>query len=217
MKNVTWYFDFLSPFAYLQCGKLPVLPRDLQVTIKPVLFPALLNHWGNSGPAEISSKRRFVYRFVNWHADRRGMPFKIPPIHPFDPLPPLRLAILANSEWRAVMIIFEFLYARGINIEGEEAIAEVGSALGIQDAFGRISAPEVKLALKENTEEAIQNGVFGVPTFVMNGDLFWGDDAIEMFLDYVYNPDIFNEPEMLRISNLPMGHERPQMGRSRGP
>ena len=89
MAEAIWYFDFISPFAYLQFSRLSQLPADLRVTMKPILFAALLEHHGHKGPAEIPSKRQFVYRFFKWQAARRGVPFNMPPMHPFQPLPPL--------------------------------------------------------------------------------------------------------------------------------
>src|ERR1700739_1203392 len=106
------------------------------------------------------------------------------------------------------MTIFKVLYVEGVNIEGDETISRIGDRLGIVGAFEKTSNPAVKEALKANTEEAIRNGVFGVPAFVIDGELFWGDEATGMFLDFLKNPDLFNEREMLRLSNLPMCVER---------
>ena len=53
MNKAAWYFDFISPFSYLQLGRFKDLPQDLEIALKPVVFSALLNHWGHMGPAEI--------------------------------------------------------------------------------------------------------------------------------------------------------------------
>ena len=87
MTKAAWYFDFISPFSYLQLGRFQDLPQDLEIALKPVVFSALLKHWGHMGPAEIPPKRQFVYRFFRWQAIQRGMPFTMPPVHPFNPLP----------------------------------------------------------------------------------------------------------------------------------
>ena len=73
-----------------------------------------------------------------------------------------------------------------------------------------LSEPRIKEQLKINTDEAIAAGVFGVPTFVAGGNLFWGDDATNMFLNYLRDPSLFEDTEMLRISSLPMGITRPR-------
>lgn len=208
MTRATWYFDFISPFAYLQLGRFRDLPGELEITLKPVLFPALLKHWGQLGPAEIPPKRQFVYRFFKWQADRRGMPFVMPPIHPFNPLPPLRLALVGNATHDVVRQIFHFIYGEGRNLEDEASITELATALGLPEAYKRISEPSFKKQLQDNTDEAIAAGVFGVPTFIVDGQLFWGDDATAMLLDYLHAPALFEDSEMKRISSLPMGLKR---------
>lgn len=207
MTEAIWYFDFISPFAYLQFSRFSQLPAHLRVTIKPVLFAGLLQHHGHKGPAEIPSKRRFVYRFFKWQAARRGVPFNMPPVHPFQPLPPLRLAIAAGGTSDVVGRIFNFIYGRGRNVEGV-AVLELGRELGLDNIETRITDPQVKERLRQNTEEAISAGVFGVPSFVARGELFWGDDATDMLLDFIENPALFEDPEMVRLSNMPMGVRR---------
>src|SRR5258708_20024841 len=97
MKSAEWYFDFISPFSYLQIEAFDRLPPDMKLTLRPVLFAGLLNHWGHKGPAEIPEKRRFTYRFVQWLAEQQGVPMKFPPTHPFNPIKALRLAIVAGN------------------------------------------------------------------------------------------------------------------------
>jgi len=207
MAEAIWYFDFISPFAYLQFSRLSQLPADLRVTMKPILFAALLEHHGHKGPAEIPSKRQFVYRFFKWQAARRGVPFNMPPMHPFQPLPPLRLAIAAGGTSEVVGRIFDFIYGRGRNVEGA-ALLELGRELGLDNPETRITDPQVKERLRQNTKEAISAGVFGVPSVVVRGELFWGDDATDMLLDFIKNPALFEDPEMVRLSNMPMGVRR---------
>lgn len=207
MTEAIWYFDFISPFAYLQFSRFCQLPPDLHLTLKPVLFAGLLGHFGQKGPAEIPSKRRFVYRFFRWLAVQRSVPFNMPPTHPFQPLPPLRLAIAAGATAEAVGTIFDFIYGSGQDVGGP-AFAELGRALGFDDVAARIADPQVKERLRENTQEAIAAGVFGVPTFVARGELFWGDDATDMFLAFLRDPGLFEDAEMVRLSTMPMGLRR---------
>jgi len=93
MKTADWYFDFISPYAYLQAARLDELAKHANIRARPVLFAGLLNHHGQLGPAEIAPKRKFVFRQSLWTAKHQGIPMKLPPAHPFKPLPPLRLAI----------------------------------------------------------------------------------------------------------------------------
>lgn len=211
MRRATWYFDYLSPFAYLQFHRFNELPDDLEVVIKPVVFGALLQHHGQLGPAEIPSKRRFVYRFFKWQCDQRGLPFKLPS-HPFPPLPLLRLTIAAGSTQEAVKTIFHGLYAEGRTPADVQTINVLGARLGIKDPEQAIQSQAVKDALKDNTDQAIAVGTFGVPTFEVSQELFWGDDALPMLLNYLDDPSLFESAEMRRISNMPMGIIRKRPG-----
>jgi 2-hydroxychromene-2-carboxylate isomerase len=204
MRRATWYFDYLSPFAYLQFHRFKELPEDLEVEIKPVVFAALLQHHGQLGPAEIPSKRRFVYRFFKWQCDQRGLPFLLPS-HPFPPLPLLRLTIAAGSTQEAVQTIFRGIYVEGRTPTDADTINVLGARLGINDPEKAIESQAVKDALRNNTDEAIAVGAFGVPTFEVSQELFWGDDALPMLLSYLDDPSLFETPEMKRISNMPMG------------
>ncbi len=208
MPKAKWYFDFISPFAYLQLARFNELPQDLEIDLKPVLFAGLLKHWGHLGPAEIPSKRRFVYRFFRWHAERRGLPFIMPPSHPFNPLPALRLALAAGPDLPTVRAIFHHIYGEGNQPDAADAISAMANQLGIEDVVAELSDPFIKEALRNNTNEALKAGVFGVPTFLVNGELFWGDDATDMLLDYLKNPELFNSGEMARLSSMPMGVRR---------
>jgi len=211
----SWYFDFISPFAYLQFASLKELADDLKIELKPVLFSALLEHWGQKGPAEIPPKRRFVYRFFKWQADRRGVPFKMPAVHPFNPLPPLRLAIAAGSGWAAVHAIFHFIYGEGRNINSDETLAELAALVGIANPSSVVSDKKISGMLRANTEQAISQGVFGVPTIVVDQEIFWGDDATPMLKDYLRDRNLLRSDEMQRISNLPMGLVRSSSKRTK--
>ncbi len=82
MREIRWYFDFISPFSYLQSRLMGKLPADIKVAYRPVLLAALLDHWGSVGPAEVAPKRVYTYRFCRWWADRHGISFVLPPAHP---------------------------------------------------------------------------------------------------------------------------------------
>jgi 2-hydroxychromene-2-carboxylate isomerase len=208
MASADWYFDFVSPFSYLQCEQLPRLEQTLRVRYRPVLFAALLDAHGTQGPAEIPAKRRFTYRFVVWQAQQLGIALKFPAAHPFNPLPLLRLALAADCAPEAVRCIFRFVWRDGrlgdLPIEWAELTAE----LGLPDATARIASAEVKTALKRNTDEAIARGVFGVPTLAIGDELFWGVDATAMAADYIAQGCRYTDPEMTRVASLPVGAQR---------
>src|SRR4051812_50215923 len=94
MKTITFWLDFISPYAYLAFEQLPQALEGIShsVEYRPVLFAALLKHHGQLGPAEIAGKREWTYRQVLWQAHVHGIPMDMPGVHPFNPLGPLRLA-----------------------------------------------------------------------------------------------------------------------------
>ena len=203
-----WYFDFVSPYAYLQLMEFKRLPDSLKIRYRPVLFAGLLAHWGQKGPAEIPAKRRQTYRQCQWLADRAGIPFKFPPVHPFNPLRALRLCIALGTEPAVIGAIFEFIFAEGRDIQSDDDWKALVARLEVDDADALISQPEVKNALRENTEQAVRRGVYGVPTFAVRDELFWGGDMTDMLLDYLANPKLFSRGEMARLDGMPMGVER---------
>lgn len=205
---VDWYFDFVSPFAYLQSERLASLPPRMQIRYRPVLFAALLDANGQKGPAEIPGKRAFTYRFVVWQARKLGIPLKFPHEHPFNPLPLLRLAIACECAPDAVHRIFRFVWRDGRLPDLPIEWAELTHDLALPDAGARIASPEVKDALRRNTDEAIARGVFGVPTLAVGDELFWGLDATAMAAEYVLAGCRCDDPEYARVSSLPVGASR---------
>ena len=203
-----WYFDFVSPFAYLQSEQLAALGPRIEVRYRPVLFAGLLGAAGQKGPAEIAAKRAFTYRFVVWQAKRLGIALKFPPAHPFNPLPLLRLALACDCRPEAVHRIFRFVWRDGRLPDLPIEWAELTGELGIPDAQARIGTAEIKDALRRNTDEAIARGVFGVPTLAIGNELFWGADATAMAADYVAAGCRFVDPEYARVAALPVGAER---------
>ena len=215
--RLVWYFDFVSPYAYLQFAAYPQLVKSAE--LRPVLFAGLLNHWGSKGPAEIEAKRLQTYRFTYWQARQQGIAMRYPPAHPFNPIHALRLALALDCRLDAIGTIFEFIWKEGRSVAEEwpALIARLGLEPSAADAM--IAAQRVKDALSANGRQAISRGVYGVPTFdalrerpdasgVQTGELFWGLDATAMLLDYIARPGLLDEPEMRRIAGLPVGAAR---------
>lgn len=205
-----WVFDVISPFSYLGVKQLPRLPANVDLTLVPVLFAGLLNHYGQVGNAEIESKRRFTYRFALWRARKMGVPMRIPPAHPFNPLHALRLVVAAGSTHRAAETALDFVFQHGRDVTNPDVLADLARELGIDDARAALEDTRIKQQLRDNTDWAIAQGVFGVPTFVIDGELYWGHDAFEMVLDYLRDPEQFADEAMRRIDHLPVGVVRPR-------
>jgi len=208
VARLVWYFDFVSPFSYLQYAGYPELFRRPDTELRPVLFAGLLNHWGQKGPAEITEKRKQTYRFVAWQARKLGIALRFPPAHPFNPIHVLRLAVALGATPEVVGTIYGFVWTEGRSVADEWADLCARLKLSVSDAEARSGAPEIKEQLRKNGEEAIAAGVFGVPTVLVDGENFWGFDATAMLLEYLANPQLFNTPEMRRIDALPIAAER---------
>ena len=206
--HATWYFDFVSPFAYLQWPRLLALRERVDITPRPIVLGALFAHHGLLGPAEIAAKRAFTYRSVQWRAARDGVALRFPPAHPFNPLAALRLAIACGSSWSAIEAIFLHLWAHGRAGANADELADVAKALGIADVEAALANAAVKEELRANTDEAIAAGVFGVPTFAIDGLLFWGDDATPMIEDHLADRTRFTRDEYARLDALPVGIAR---------
>lgn len=209
--KLQWYFDFISPFAYLQHCEFSRLPNDCEIVYKPILFAGLLNHWQNVGPAEVPPKRIFTYKHCYWRAKYLGIEFKMPPAHPFKSLTALRLAIALDNQPSVIQTIFEFIWRQGKSFEDPSAVQALSQQLAINSVNELTTQETVKSALRNNTELAASENVFGVPTFVSqdnNRELFWGLDAFEMLLDYINDPTAYYDDEMQRIEQLPIGIQR---------
>ena len=207
MRNAIWYFDVISPYSYLHLMRFGELPPDLAIRYTPVLFAGLLNHWGQKGPAEITPKRRWTYRACQYWADSHAIPFRFPAAHPFNPLHYQRLILACGSTPEAVRRVFEHVWTTGGDPADERGFAALARSLGIGD-LAALATAEVKDALRGNTEEAAALGVFGVPTFVAEGEVFWGSDSVEFFKAWLADPAILASAEMRRIDSLPVAAAR---------
>lgn len=203
--KVSWIFDVISPFSYLGLKQLDQLPEEAEIDFIPVLFAGLLDHYGQIGNAEIASKRRFTYRFALWRARQMGVPMRLPPAHPFNPLAALRLIVAAGCGHRAIETVFNAVYLHSRDVSDAEVISDLARELGIADSQKVLGDPAIKQRLRENTDWAITKGVFGVPTFVIDNEIFWGHDAFDMVLDYLRDPARFADSEMLKSDRLPVG------------
>lgn len=204
-----WYFDFISPFSYLQLRKVGEWRQRLDITPVPIAFGAVLKHHGQLGPAEIPGKREFTYRFVQWQAERANIPLRFPPAHPFNPLAALRLCVAAGATWESIEAIFAHIWRDGRDGSAAAGLADIGRTFGIDNVEIATNAATVKTQLRANTEAAIAAGVFGVPTLRSGGELFWGNDATPMIEDWLAHPHRFSGSEHQRIATLPIGVQRP--------
>ena len=207
MTQATWYFDVISPFAYMQASRLAELPDTVELACRPLLFAGLLGHWGQLGPAEIAPKKTFTFQHSIWRARRMGLDFNLPPNHPFNPIRALRLCV-ALDDLAAIQSVFRAIWVDGHVPDNDAGWAGIQAAAGIDDGDARVADPAVKQALIANGEAATAAGVFGVPTFVIDGEIFWGDDAFDMVLDYLADPAMMATDAMKGAATLVPSSER---------
>lgn len=196
MKHITFYLDFISPYAYLAFEKLPeaLMGHHIHVSYKPVLFAGLLKHHGQLGPAEIPGKREWTYRQVLWLAHRHGVDLQLPAQHPFNPLGLLRLALACGHEGLINRYVAETIF-RHVWRGGADA-ADAQRLQTLTEQLAPLQDPRseaVKAQLKANTDQAIAQGVFGVPTLEVDGKLFWGFDALPMLTAYLEGDAWFDQ------------------------
>ncbi|TAG25156.1 MAG: 2-hydroxychromene-2-carboxylate isomerase [Burkholderiales bacterium] len=208
MKHITFYFDVISPYAYLAFEQLPKALEGIShsVTYKPVLFGALLQHFGQLGPAEIAPKRTWTYRQIHWLAKQQGTPLQMPASHPFNPLGLLRLAVACGSQGACNRYVAETLF-RHVWQGGQEA-GDVQRLQALTEQLKPARALEdasVKSELKANTDAAVAAGIFGVPTMEVDSHQFWGLDALPMLRAYLSGDDWFASPAWTQAGELPTG------------
>ena len=183
--TVEFYFDPVSPYAWLAAEQLSrVTAAGGDIVCRPILLAALLNAHGTKGPAEVPAKREYVFRDVMRQAKRLGLPFCGPPSHPFNPLAALRAILAVEGEAQRLVLTRRLLaavWSEGIDIADPETLSGVLSRSGFDSAalLAAAATPEVKQRLRSFTQEAIDARVFGVPTFRLHGELFWGADRLD--------------------------------------
>lgn len=196
MRTVDFYFDYLSPFSYLASREISeVCARGgAAVTFRPVLFPAVLDHWGQRGPAEIPPKSVHTFKECLRHALLRSIPFRAPRLHPFNPLLALRVTWAAGDaveRERTAHALYALGWGQGGDLSARDEIEQQLTAAGLPAAqlLERAQTPEIKALLRSETEQAIARGVFGVPTMFVEDELFWGVSQLQNVELYLMGRD----------------------------
>lgn len=198
MKTIRFHFDVLSPYAWLAFQRLPQALEGLSYSVeyRPVLLAAILAHWGQKGPAEIEPKRAWTFRQIAWWAQRDGLAIETPAVHPFNPLPLLRLAWASAPAGRTpgrhvCEQLLRHVWEGGADAADAQRVKELSARLAPpRDP----AAADVKAALRDATDQAIAAGVFGVPSFEVEGRLFFGMDALDMLAACLRHDAWFDGP-----------------------
>lgn len=211
---VTFYFDYISPYAYLAWKAIRGLceRNGRSVEAVPILFAALLNAHGQKGPAEIPPKRLYTFKHVFRQAALLGLPLMPPPSHPFNPLTALRASSLLDEPQRSALIdaLYDAAWGGGGGVETAGKVAAVASRVGL-DGPALIEAagsPEAKDRVRQQTDRALEAGVFGVPTVIADGELFWGHDALPHVDLFLQGKDPLSLVDLRRWAELPASASR---------
>ena len=199
---IPFYFDYISHNAYIAWTQLSKLTKTYKVTFKPipVLFGAFLKHNGVLGPAEIPSKNKWMTKDVIRKTKRLGVLLNPPASHPFNPLLSLRVtcALPAESDSHNLIdALFKAAWVDSQDITQPEIVAKVADEVGFDGSqlVEQTQDPVIKRKLIENTQNAIELGVFGVPTMVIGDEIFWGFDDFPHFELYLKGEDPFDPAE----------------------
>jgi 2-hydroxychromene-2-carboxylate isomerase len=221
MNTLRYYFDFISPYAYLGWPQARALAERCGVALRPVpvLFAALLDAHGTKGPAEIEPKRLYTFKHVTRLAHDLGVVLIPPPAHPFNPLLALRVASLPQAEeqrTRLVDLLFQRVWAGGGGVTDAGVLVRALEDAGMPGAamVAEAGTPEAKERVRAQTEEALARGVFGVPSIEVEstGEVFWGQDAIPHVERHLAGGDPATPELLARWRDLPKGAVRPGAG-----
>lgn len=213
---ITFYFDFISPYAYLAWTQIHALAakygRDVEAV--PILFAALLDKYGHKGPAEIPPKRAYIFKDVIRSSSALGVHTRPPPAHPFNPLLALRCCSLldhAADRKRAIDALYQETWGGGRGVTEASVVAEALTKAGLDGAalVARASTDEAKARVRAQTERALADGAFGVPTMIVDGELFWGLDAFAHVERRLQGKDPADAVDFSQWQNLPAQATRP--------
>jgi 2-hydroxychromene-2-carboxylate isomerase len=213
MKNIDYFFDFLSPYSYFSWKnqKQFMDHKNVEINIKPVVMGTLFSHWGIKGPGEITAKRYYELKQCFIYAAKNNIQFVPPKNHPFNPLYALRLATKECSgvhQKQVIDLLFNDCWAKGKELSEPDDLVKLlnDNDLPGTELIDKTFERDVKKQLKQNTKDAISDRVFGVPTFSVKdtNEIFWGNDSIENLNLYLtgnfpnWNENIFET----RISDI---------------
>ena len=189
MAHVTFWFEFASTYSYLSAMRIEEMARkaDVEVIWKPFLLGPIFKaqNWDTSPFNLYPAKGRYMVRDIERIAQARGLMFRLPQPFPQNGLLAARLALAGLEEgWGPAFIrsVFNLEFAEQRNIAERPTLATALAAAGApeNEAFERALSPEIKSKLRDNTEEAQMQGIFGAPSFTTeSGELFWGDDRLK--------------------------------------
>ena len=186
MPRVEYFFDYVSPFAYLADTQLPALAQrtGAEIVHRPFFLGGVMQATKNSPPITVPSKGRYMFVEIQRWAKRYGVPANPNPHFPVNTLAAMRVAVAALEEPRFGDLhraLFRAVWVDGKNLADEAVLEATVAAAGLDAAalLARAKEQAAKDALRRNTEEAVERGAFGAPTFFVGDEMFWGNDRLD--------------------------------------
>jgi 2-hydroxychromene-2-carboxylate isomerase len=213
VKDLYFYFDYISPYSFLAWKKIGNLCKhyNLKLIAEPVVFGAILSHWDTRGPAEIMPKRDYTFKDTLRSAARENIKINFPPAHPFNPLLALRATCLMethNDYHKFINHLYDLCWQQGEDLNNKSLIGNLLQSYGIENGVDKCSEEKTKKILKDKTDKAVEKGIFGVPSMLVEAEIFWGNDRFEFLENYIQGKDPVT-PELLeKLKNLPVGISR---------
>ncbi|MDB9831511.1 2-hydroxychromene-2-carboxylate isomerase [Candidatus Pelagibacter sp.] len=187
-KSIDFYFDVISPYSYLAHKKIKILKKKkINFNYKPILVGGLHNFQGITPPAFIKSKLKHMINDCDLIAKKNNFDFLWNSKFPLNSLNIMRGYLFVNTNVKSLYlnIMFDAYWKSNLDISNEEILATLLKNCEIDsDSFYEgIKDQKIKDILKNNTQEAHDKEIFGVPTFTVNNKIFWGQDRLEFALD----------------------------------
>jgi 2-hydroxychromene-2-carboxylate isomerase len=192
VKRIDFFYDFSCPYAYLAHTQIEALCEraGAELVWCPMLLGGVFQAIGAPAvPAAAMSAPKARLNALDMHrwADHFGVPLNMPPTHPNRSVLALRATLASGDLPRASKALFRAYWVLGRDVSQPEVVKEALDEAGFDGAalVARADAPEVKAELRARTDEAVAAGVFGAPSFRVtapgvNGDLYWGQDRLEL-------------------------------------
>lgn len=185
MADIEFFYDFTSPYSYLASTQVARVAERAGVLLhpRPFVLGAVFKATGNDIPARIPAKAAHMLNDLAAWARDYDAPFHFPQVFPVNAIKALRLVIAAGERdagWQLAQRVFRAYWADGKDIAELPVLAALVTESGLDAGalFSRIEQQEVKDALRRNTDDAIERGAFGAPTFFVNGQMFVGNDRL---------------------------------------
>lgn len=191
-KKIEFYFDFLSPYSYVAWTWVRNSPHEF--SFHPVSIPSIISHYETKGPAQIKPKRNYLFKDLLRFTTLNKIPFTTPLHLPFNSLYALRLSlksVAGEFQFDIIDSIFRAGWEFGLDIGSDDVLKEVlaQKKLPVAELFLKMEDKSSRVELKKSTELALQKEIFGVPSFCVDNEMFWGNDSVKYLEMYLAGTD----------------------------